>query len=193
MTCQEFETQIASYMDGSLSDAESAAIEEHASTCATCEVRLEQLTLRSMVAFAPALPPTMREQALSAVAARRESENTKLNARVHESGVRPMRWVVAATAVAAAAVLMIVVRPREKQEQRVYADSSKAAALVDTATSAGMADERARPEFSALDDAARELRAALVATPDDAQLREFLATVNARRGELERRVKDARS
>ncbi len=193
MTCQEFETQIASYMDGSLSDAESAAIEEHASTCATCEVRLEQLTARSMVAFAPALPPTMREQALSAVAARRESENTKLNARVHVSGVRPMRWVVAATAVAAAAVLTIVVRPREKQEQRVYADSSKAAALVDTATSAGMADERARPEFSALDDAARELRAALVTTPDDAQLREFLATVNARRGELERRVKDARS
>ena len=193
MTCQDFETQIASYMDGSLSDAESAAIEEHASTCATCEVRLEQLTARSMVAFAPALPPTMREQALSAVAARRESENTKLNARVHVSGVRPMRWVVAATAVAAAAVLMMVVRPREKQAQRVYADSSKAAALADTATSAGMADERARPEFTALDNAARELRAALVATPDDAQLREFLATVNARRGELERRVKDARS
>ena len=69
MTCQEFETQIASYMDGSLSDAESAAIEEHASTCATCEVRLEQLTVRSMVAFAPALPPPMREQTLSAVRA----------------------------------------------------------------------------------------------------------------------------
>ena len=51
MTCQEFETQIASYMDGSLSDAESAAIDEHASTCATCEVRLEQMTARSMVAF----------------------------------------------------------------------------------------------------------------------------------------------
>ena len=194
MTCQEFETQIASYMDGSLSDAESAAIEEHASTCATCEVRLEQLTLRSMVAFAPALPPPMREQTLSAVAARRESENAKLNARVRVSGVRPMRWVAAGAAIAAAAVLMIVVRPREKQAQRVYADSSKAAAVVvDTASSAGMADERARPEFTALDNAARELRAALVATPDDAQLREFLATVNARRGELERRVKDARS
>ena len=194
MTCQEFETQIASYMDGSLSESQSLAVEEHASTCAVCDARLEGLSVRSTAGFAPALPAELRAQTLAAVATRRARAHAGTAAKVQGPRVRPMRWVGAVAAFAAVAVLMVIARPREKQAQRIYADSSRAGvALPDTTSSAGLADERARPEFTALDDAARELRAALAASPDDPQLRDFLATVNARRAELERRVKDARS
>lgn len=194
MTCQEFETQIASYMHGSLPEAQSLALEEHASECAACEARLDALTARSTDAFAPALPEALRAQTLAAVAARRANGPSPSDVNVRPNSSRGMRWVGAAAAVAAAAVLVVLVRPPEQQAQRIYADSAKTTvAAVDTSSSGGLADTRAQPEFTALDDAARELRAALVATPDDAQLREFLATVNARRAELERRVKDARS
>ena len=36
MNCAEFESILADYLDGILSDAERASVEEHASTCATC-------------------------------------------------------------------------------------------------------------------------------------------------------------
>lgn len=194
MTCQEFEAQIASYVDGSLSEAQSLAIEAHASECEPCEARLDALTARSTASFAPPLPEALRTQTLAAIAARRENGMSPRSANPRAGDVRSMRWVGAAAAVAAAALFVVIVRPGEKQAQRVYADSSRTiVAGIDTSSSGGLADNRAQPEFTALDDAARELRAALVATPDDAQLREFLATVNARRAELERRVKDAKS
>ena len=194
MTCREFETQIASYMDGSLSEAKALSVEEHASTCAVCDARLEGLSVRSTAGFAPAMPAELREQTLAAVAARRARGNTVTGTKVQAPRVRPMRWAGAVAALAAAAVLLVIARPREKQAQRIYADSSRVGVVLsDTTSSAGLADDRARPEFTALDDAARELRAALATSPDDPQLRDFLATVHARRAELERRVKDARS
>lgn len=188
MTCQTFETRSASYIAGTLTESESVALELHASECAVCETLLEQRTARSTDSFAPAPPPTLREHTLSAVAARRA------DTRVRSTGIPPMRWAGVSMAIAAAALLMVTTRPREKQAQRPAVDSS---VVTTTGTGAaaitGIADERARSEFSALDDAARELREALAATPNDAQLRGFLASVNARRAELERRVRDARS
>lgn len=41
MTCVEFEVLLADYLDGTLSAAESAAFEQHASACAGCQQFLE--------------------------------------------------------------------------------------------------------------------------------------------------------
>jgi hypothetical protein len=54
-----------------------------------------------------------------------------------------------------------------------------------------LATRSSRGEFEALDEAAREIQSALAASPNDPELRQFLAAINARRAELERRVKDA--
>ncbi len=62
MNCAEFESILADYIDGTLGSAESAALEQHASSCATCGVFMADV--RGAVAFLKradevAPPPTL--------------------------------------------------------------------------------------------------------------------------------------
>ena len=110
-------------------------------------------------------------------------------------------------ALAAAAVLMITLVARHDPRVpagTVLADSGHIATHVTPERSTGsitsvmgeaqaLANAQAASEFSALDAAMQELDAALVATPDDAELHRFRSTIRTRRDELERRVRDAAS
>ncbi len=180
MTCTELKTQLAPYLSGALSDADCERLEAHAASCAACEALLEQATARPVTTFAPPLPTALRRQTLSAVTARRRAR-------------RSTRWLGATGMVAAAMFAVFILRPREKQAQLITADSTTVAARALSVDSSSLAESRAQSEFTALDAAARELESALSQTPSDPQLSLFLASVRARRSELERRVKDARS
>jgi hypothetical protein len=188
MTCQEFDDRFAAYHAGTLAESACLELERHAAECAVCEAQLESRSGPLSLVFAPPLPPDLRARTLAAIAS-------------HGYAARSSRWMAGVAAIAAAAVLVVLVRPREKQAQHLLADSA-AVAVEDArggeggiapSSPGGLAVARARPEFTALDSAARELREALVDSPDDAGLRAFLTSVDARRAELERRVKEARS
>ncbi len=184
MTCHDFQNQRAAYLAGTLPADAAFALEAHAANCNECGAALERDTRLTSADFAPPppLPPELRTRTMAAVQARRQQR------------VRPRWWGGAMMLATAAALTLLVVRSREKSAQRVVADTTVAmTAALDTTTVDGLVDARARPEFTALDAAAAELQDALDSSPDDAELRRFLASVRARRDELARRVKDARS
>ena len=102
----------------------------------------------------------------------------------------------------AAAVLVYVVTPRTESPRPDRQDSTANSAVVRATeidipsrerVAARLADQEAQSEFAALDEASRELEAALAAAPADRELRAYLAAVRARRDELARRVKAATS
>ena len=59
MTCSEFESVLADYLDNSLSSAGRAAVEEHLAGCSDCRIFLEEVTGgRAMLKqAAPVEPP----------------------------------------------------------------------------------------------------------------------------------------
>lgn len=174
-TCQDLRAREDAYLAHSLSHAESSALEQHAAACSECSAWLEARTRRDVARFAPPLPDVLRARTLAAVRDRRRS-------------VRQRRWLVGAAA--AAMVAAALVRPSTTRSIVV-----PAVAAIDTAVPAplAMASQSSAGEFAALDEAARELQEAIAVAPQDAELRGFLASVLARRAELERRVKDAAS
>ena len=181
MTCDEFQTRLASYRDGTLGDDGCQALEWHAATCATCESLLQGATAGELPRFAPPLPAELRAPVLQAVLARKRRSRATLLAR-------------ASAVVGIAALTAFMLRPTLKQAQLVVADSSSVtAANLAPGGEHSPADERAESEFTALDAAARELQSAIARSPGDAQLNAFLQSVTARRAELRQRVKDARS
>lgn len=204
--CADFERQLPDYLAGRLSDADARHVEAHAASCATCEPRLDALTQRQFV-YAPTLPPTLRDQTLQAVHARRSfTVQPGAGAPSHQ----PRRWgaIGGLAGLAAAAVLAVFVinRGTDLPGTTRLADSGLAdSPIVDTPattpariedvgmmqSAARFAESQARSEFVELDAAAREIEAALAAAPTDRELRTFLSTVRARRDELSRRVKEA--
>lgn len=178
MNCNEFETNLTAYMSGSLSSAECWRMEQHAAGCAACETLMESTTVRPVDAFAPVIPTELRARTLSAVVSRGR-------------GRRAVRWVQGMALLAAASLAIVTLRPREKRAQPVHGNSVQDTLRRSDGAASALA--RAQSEFQALDDATRELQSALATAPNDRQLGAFLTSVNARRAELERRVKDARS
>ena len=180
MNCEMFLRLLDAYCDGTLDDRRSAEIEAHATECSSCEARLEQATTGLLPPFAPALPVTLRAQVLQAVAARRRASRTRISTGV---GV----------AVAAAALIAIMFRPIPGPSQLVVVADTMSVPVLEIGTGSMSAEERARSEFRALDDAARELQAALSQTPADAQLTAFLRSIDDQRAALRRQVQDAQS
>ena len=194
--CDDLDRSLDDYLAGSLSESEAVALETHAASCARCEARLEAAT-RKPVEFSAALPATLREDTLRAVAAARGGSSRQ--------AVRPLRvpwkWAGGITAIAAAA-LVYVVTQRADPTQPSLIDSTRNPAVAtapDTEVSsreravARLADQEAQSEFAALDAAGKELEEALAAAPTDRELRAYLSSVRARRDELARRVKAATS
>jgi len=180
MTCEEFERLEARYLARATSDAETALMEAHASGCAVCGPRLEAATRRDVTSFAPPLPPELRARTLSAV-----HERKRARPRSHV-------WQYGGFAAAAAIVAMVLFNAPVLSDWKAPSASPVAAGDSLAATSAAvLATRSSRGEFEALDEAAREIQSALAAAPNDPELRQFLAAINARRAELERRVKDA--
>lgn len=128
------------------------------------------------------------------------------------------RWAFAASLAAAAVLVVSVVlrdtpgdAPRDSSGNSVAAVSSgssvasgstpvpapddavraalEAAGSAPMRTALQLASREASPEFAALDAAADELDAALARHPDDAELRAFRATLDARRDELTQRIR----
>ncbi|HYW50049.1 MAG TPA: zf-HC2 domain-containing protein [Gemmatimonadaceae bacterium] len=180
MTCDQFLLQLDAYHAGTLDDTRSTALELHASGCSSCESRLEALAAGTLPVFAPALPASLRSDVLHAIMARRAASRSHL-------------WMRGAiTLAAAAAIAVILVRPATREARLVVADSATATATQGDGA-ASSADDLARSEFRALDDAARELQAALERTPGDAELTVFLRSVDDQRAALRRQVRDAGS
>lgn len=181
MTCHEFDSRLAAYAAGTLSDADATAMERHASECEKCAMQLERLPHISASAYAPALPPDLRATTLTVVATRRR----------HKARTR---WLGVAGALAAAALIVTITLTGRGPAHR----GAEASAARDTApprelTAEQVAAARAATEFEAIDAAARELQQALDVAPADEELRAFLASVSAQREQLQRRVRDART
>ena len=169
------------YVAGALDERTARTVEEHAASCEACGDVLEALTRVSVADFAPLPPQESRERTLAAVRRRRAA--------------RRAPWWGGALA-AAAAVTAFAIGPWRGDERGSTTPAAVAVVEVagDSAPSpATIAAARSASEFEALDAAARELQQALDATPDDDELRDFLASVRARRAELAQRVKDAAS
>ncbi len=182
MTCRDVDAQLAMYMAGTLSDDAARQLEQHAATCATCEAALDSATRRTAVVFTPALPPTLRDATLAAVATR---------SRTRRARVMALRGTAM---LAAAAMLVVWLVPRGGPEVPSSVVTSSADTMAQAPLDAAdLAAARATSEFDALDAATREIRAALEASPSDAQLQAFLASVTAQRAELMRRVRDAKT
>jgi hypothetical protein len=121
----------------------------------------------------------MRAHVLAAIAAGR-------TARVGGGANAPRwRWAAVASLAAAAAVLVFVAR-RDAPNLAVEMEGVSAASM---RTALTLATRDASPEFAVLDAAARELDDALRRTPDDTELRSFRASLDARRDELEARIR----
>ena len=168
MTCAELDMALETYLRGGLDASRTLALETHAAGCNRCAQVLDARTRVTLAPLAVEPPAELRAGVLTTIRAAR----------------RRGRWrhVTVAAAIAAAAVVVLVSRPTPKQ-----------ATDAPGAASTALAAERARPEFVALDEAARELEAALRADPGDAELRAFLATVHERRAALARLIRDAAS
>ncbi len=205
------EQRLADYLAGLLPVDVAVALETHAAQCPACEARFEAATRRAL-SFVPELPPDLRDPTLRAVATRRSGA---VSAATSDVG-RSVRWRAGGgmAALAAAAVLIVFVLTRidrrgpaagggrfldTAQVATVTADSLVTAArrmdgeIGPMQAASRIAETQARAEFAELDAAARELEAALAASPTDRELRGFLSTVHARRDELSRRVKEATS
>ena len=184
------------YLAGTLSEGEALAIEAHAASCARCEDRLEAATRRP-VELVGALPATLREDTLRAVAVARTVPPQHVARKVRA----PWAWAGGITAIAAAALVYIVTQ-RTVPSPPHNVDSTRSPAVATAIDSeipsreraaARLADQEAQSEFAALDEADKELEAALAAAPADRELRAYLSAVRARRDELARRVKAATS
>jgi len=120
------------------------------------------------------------------------------------------RWAFAASLAAAAVLLVSVVLRRDTERPAQVAGNTASPTVgtsgsptglpsnlpdLDNVSSAPMrtalqlASREASPEFAVLDAAAEELDAALARTPDDAELRAFRASLDARRDELTQRIR----
>jgi anti-sigma factor RsiW len=181
MTCHEVESQLDAYARGTLSDNDARAIEAHAGVCADCAARLEALPQPVGATFSPPLPQQIRLATLTAVAQRQRQRTQR-------------RWL-GGTLIAAAAAAAIVAVPRVANRTHAIPAAAVATrtdtAPTDASPAGRIAAARAMTEFNALDAAAQELQSALVATPNDAELRILLAAVHTRRDELRRRVEAA--
>ena len=177
MTCQDFDDQFDAYARGALRDDAAAVLEQHAAECATCAMRLERLPHVDVSMFAPALPIALREATLAGVRARRAQSTQR-------------KWLGGGL-IAAAAVFAVLTIPRLTRGGAGVVASSGDSLVRPPASAAALAADRATTEFEAIDAAERELRTAIAAAPEDAQLRAFLASVNAQREDLRRRVEAA--
>jgi len=111
MTCGELEHRLADYLDGTLGDAERAAVEAHLATCESCSAIVRALDERPAAATAlPTLAPS--RDLWSGIAARIEPRVLPLAKRgpVWTPGRRRVAGlVVGAAALVAASVMLTVV------------------------------------------------------------------------------------
>ncbi|MEI2719180.1 MAG: hypothetical protein V9E87_03425 [Gemmatimonadales bacterium] len=114
-------------------------------------------------------PAALRERTLAAVTRVRRTRRWK-------------RFGTLAIAASLVAVLGTSLTPRQKRASDVPGGASIL-----------LAAKRAQPAFASLDQAERELRAALTASPGDADLGAALAAVQDRRERLQRLVREAAS
>jgi anti-sigma factor RsiW len=168
ITCTVLDSQLESYLAGRLGAAEAEALEAHAGGCERCAELLEQrsrLTIQLPREVQPA--PATREAVLAAIGARGKV-------------ARRNRWFVPAAIAAGLLLAFSVMMPTTKSGQRRTFAGSPAA----------LAAERADGEFQQLDAARAELRAALVAAPDDPMLRRTLDRLDAQRRSLENLIRE---
>lgn len=187
ITCAVVQEQMGAYLANQLDETLALALEAHAATCADCEHRLDQATRLPALAFAPEPPVALREATRAAVQAARDTRDSAVSGPYVGTS---QRWslLVGAAALASAAVLVVQVS-RAPSDTEASVAEAVAVALVPTAQR--LADGPAAAEFAAIDAAARELDVALASAPDDAELRQYRASVRARRDELARRVQEA--
>jgi hypothetical protein len=194
--CDDLDRLLDAYLAGTLPESEAVALETHAASCARCEARLDAATRRP-VDLSAALPATLREDTLRAVAVARGASPRRAARTMRV----PWAWAGGITSIAAAALVYVVTQRVEPTRPDVI-DSTRrpvVATAPDTEVpsrervAARLADQEAQSEFAALDAAGKELEAALAAAPADRELRAYLSSVRARRDELARRVKAAAS
>lgn len=193
--CAACDAGLADYLAGRMSERDAERVEAHAAGCARCERILDRATRIPVADFVPSLPVAARANVLAAVTP---------PARRTQSGARIASWrgpLAGGALLAAAAALLLIARSPSTSEPQ--GDSARASRdrLPDLSydgnaameRAARLASDRAQAEFESLDAAAREIEGALQVSPGDADLRAYLSTVRARRGELMQRVKEATS
>lgn len=184
-SCADFDRDLPSYLEGALADAEAERLEAHAAECARCEPLMEAATRRADT-FAPALPWTVRDATLNTIAISRVNDAHRIRA----------RWLTGTGVLAAAALLSIFVSRESPVSVVDSARGVREAVVADNPMvriASQLADDEAKAQFAELDAAASELEIALVTAPNDRELRAYLNSVRARRDELARRVKEAKS
>ncbi|MCU0647828.1 MAG: zf-HC2 domain-containing protein [Gemmatimonadaceae bacterium] len=198
--CADLEAQLTAYGQGTLSDAQSRAIERHVAACRACERRVDA----ALAAIAPFPMGAKSGEGLVAAHPLSRSEQAAMRrnilARITPRRSLPRRGPTVALVALAASLAIVVVRraspPRgasvpETALAEGDIDSSMLTASVPSAPMAAaerLARAYAAPEFEALDRATRELSEAMRAAPHDAALRTFRVTLDERRRELTARI-----
>jgi hypothetical protein len=211
MTCEETRARIDDYVDGELPAAEVHEVELHLASCATC--RAEEQALRSLLAQAAALPrqATPPRDLWPGIAA-----EISAPARVFGFPARPFWAGLAAAAALVIAVLAgrgplpgraprpeapgargnaaTVAASPETSLRDAEADYERAAAALLAVLEAQR--ERIDPDtlrqvdenLAVIDDAVREVRAALDREPDNPELTRMLAATQRKRVNVLQRV-----
>jgi hypothetical protein len=169
MTCADTDRRFAEWLAGTLPEADARALEAHAGECAACGDRLERAFTLPTLPAEVTPPSSLRADLLASIAGARRRQ-------------RRVRWLVSASAVAAVMFFALVQQPRRKEAD----DLDNGAAIL-------FAMERARPELESLDEAERELTAALQRTPDDRALAHALEDLRRQRQQLQKLVRGAAS
>ncbi len=206
--CTVFDGALTDYLAGRLPEHDAERLESHAMDCARCERVLDLGTQVPIADFNPPLPVAIRGAVLAEIGA----PPRPASARTVVTRIADRRWPIAGGALIAASAAILLLRSSNGLEQRTegtrvsidapaYAPSAIPPSAIPPSyegnaameSASQLASDRARTEFESLDAAAREIEGALQASPDDEQLRAYLSSVRARRGELMLRVREATS
>ena len=170
-TCATVAAQLEPYLAGQLSEADSEALELHASECDRCGPLLEERgRLDLALAREVAIDPVHRDRVMTRIASRQRA-------------VTRRQWWVPVAMAASALLVFGLLRPPVKSGQGPVVEGSPAA----------IAAERADGEFRHLDAARAELRDAIAKSPDDPMLHRALERLDAQRKSLENLIREYES
>jgi hypothetical protein len=179
ITCASLHAALPAYRAGVLDTNDAWRLERHAAHCTACASLLD----------APLAAPL----AVPLDADTRSAMRTYVLAQLtpaRAGGAVSRRWGLRAAAVLAAASIAVLLRQQSASHRSPAGAATPGSPShgAPMATAIRLAESSAAAEFAALDAAAQELTASILAAPNDAELRRFRDALDTRRRELARRI-----
>lgn len=161
--CHQFDSMLASYLDGQASDSDAEWLERHAGECERCAAVLESATRPTLLLPREIAPPmAVRDAVLGSIAG---SSRGRLRA----------RWFVPTAIAAGLLVAFMLLQPAPKAAETRESSNPSAA----------LAADRAAYDLGVLDAAHDELSQALRNAPGDQRIADALGRLESQRRFLE--------